>query len=324
MKILVMGSGAVGGYYGAVLAKAGHDVLFIARGEHAAAMELNGLTINSVTSNNFRLQNVFVKQELDRSFEPELVLYCVKGYSNFEAIKIIEPAVGNKTHILTLQNGLGSGDALQDAFNGASILLGATYIDASVEAPGVINEYGGSCSIVFGPKNENQHNSVNAINETMVNAGINSQISANIMSTLWSKLVLICALSGMMCITRESVNQILTTEDSLNMTKGVIAEVASVARAMKVDLPENIEAEKIEYLLEHKEVAVSSMFSDLIRGNPLEVDVLNGAVSRLGKENNVETPLNDFICSTLKPYNDRAKEARILGQKAGFYGSVIT
>ena len=128
----------------------------------------------------------------------------------------------------------------------------------------------------------------------------------------------------MMCITRESVNQILTTEDSLNMTKGVIAEVANVARAMKVDLPENIEAEKIEYLLEHKEVAVSSMFSDLIRGNPLEVDVLNGAVSRLGKENNVETPLNDFICSTLKPYNDRAKEARILGQKAGFYGSVIT
>ena len=139
MKILVMGSGAVGGYYGAVLAKAGHDVLFIARGEHAEAMELNGLTINSVTSNDFRLQNVFVKQELDRSFEPELVLYCVKGYSNLEAIKIIEPAVGNKTHILTLQNGLGSGDALEDAFNCASILLGATYIDASVEAPGVIN-----------------------------------------------------------------------------------------------------------------------------------------------------------------------------------------
>jgi 2-dehydropantoate 2-reductase len=312
MKILVMGSGAVGGYYGAVLAKAGHDVLFIARGEHAEAMELNGLTINSV------------KQELDRSFEPELVLYCVKGYSNLEAIKIIEPAVGNKTHILTLQNGLGSGDALEDAFNGASILLGATYIDASVEAPGVINEYGGSCSIVFGPKIENQDNSVIEINETMVNAGINSQISADIMSTLWSKLVLICALSGMMCITRESVNQILSTRDSFDMTKGVIAEVANVARAMKVNLPENVEAEKIEYLLDHKEAAVSSMFSDLIRGNPLEVDVLNGAVSRLGKENNVETPLNDFICSTLKPYNDRAKEARVLGQKAGFYGSVIT
>ena len=87
MKILVMGSGAVGGYYGAVLAKAGHDVLFIARGDHAAAMESHGLIINSVTSNNFILQNVFVKQELDGLFEADLVLYCVKGYSNVEAIK---------------------------------------------------------------------------------------------------------------------------------------------------------------------------------------------------------------------------------------------
>jgi len=104
------------------------------------------------------------------------------------------------------------------------------------------------------------------------------------------------------------------------MTKGVIAEVANVGRAMKVDLPENIELEQINYLLEHKEAAVSSMFTDLIRGNPLEVDVLNGAVSRLGKQNNIATPLNDFICATLKPYNDRAKEARVLGQKAHFYG----
>lgn len=320
MKILVMGSGAVGGYYGAVLAKAGHDVLFVARGEHAAMMESNGLTINSVTSNDFRLPNVFVKQELDHSFEAELILYCVKGYSNVEAIKIIEPAVGNNTHILTLQNGLGSGDALKGAFNKASILLGATYIDASLEAPGVINEYGGGCSIVFGPTIGDPTGQVMEIDETMVKAGINVQISEDIMTTLWSKLILICALSGMMCITRESINQVLITKDSFNMTKGVIAEVANVGRAMKVDLPENIELEQINYLLEHKEAAVSSMFTDLIRGNPLEVDVLNGAVSRLGKQNNIATPLNDFICATLKPYNDRAKEARVLGQKAHFYG----
>ena len=162
------------------------------------------------------------------------------------------------------------------------------------------------------------------INETMVKAGINSQISEDIMVTLWSKLILICALSGMMSITRESINQVLLTEDSFNMTKGVIAEAANVGRAMKVDLPENIEEQQIDYLLEHKAVAVSSMFMDLIRGNPLEIDVLNWAVSRLGKENNIDTPLNDFICSTLKPNNDRAKAARLLGQKADFYGSEIT
>ena len=324
MKILVMGSGAVGGYYGAVLAREGHDVIFVARGEHAAMIESNGLTINSVTSGNFRMPKVFVKQELDDSFEAELILYCVKGYSNVEAIKIIEPAVGNSTHILTLQNGLGSGDALEAAFNKATILLGATYIDASLMSPGVINEYGGGCSIVFGSKNGNTTGRVIEINETMVKAGINSQISEDIMVTLWSKLILICALSGMMSITRESINQVLLTEDSFNMTKGVIAEAANVGRAMKVDLPENIEEQQIDYLLEHKEVAVSSMFMDLIRGNPLEIDVLNWAVSRLGKENNIDTPLNDFICSTLKPYNDRAKAARLLGQKADFYGSAIT
>ncbi|MCH2311155.1 MAG: 2-dehydropantoate 2-reductase [SAR202 cluster bacterium] len=320
MKILVMGSGAVGGYYGAVLAKAGHDVLFIARGDHAAAMESHGLIINSVTSNNFILQNVFVKQELDGLFEADLVLYCVKGYSNVEAIKIIEPAVVDNTHILTLQNGLGSGDQLEHAFDKASILLGATYIDASLESPGVINEYGGGCSIVFGPKFGKPTHQIIDINETMVKAGINSNISEDINSTLWSKLILICALSGMMCVTRESIKQILTTKDSFNMIKGVISEVANVARSMKVYLPDTIEEEQMSYLLEHKEVAVSSMFMDLINGNPLEVDVLNGAVSKLGKQNNIDTPLNDFICLVLQPYNDRAKVARALGQKASSYG----
>ncbi|PZC44307.1 MAG: 2-dehydropantoate 2-reductase [Chloroflexi bacterium] len=149
MKILVMGSGAVGGYYGSVLARAGHEVLFVARGEHAAMIEAQGLKINSVTSGDFRLPKVFIKQGLDNSFKAELVLYCVKGYSNDEAIKIIEPAVTNNTYILTLQNGLGSGEALAEAFNQSSILLGATYIEASLVSPGVINEYGGGCSIVF-------------------------------------------------------------------------------------------------------------------------------------------------------------------------------
>jgi len=323
MKILVMGSGAVGGYYGSVLARAGHEVLFVARGEHAAMIEAQGLKINSVTSGDFRLPKVFIKQGLDNSFKAELVLYCVKGYSNDEAIKIIEPAVTNNTYILTLQNGLGSGEALAEAFNQSSILLGATYIEASLVSPGVINEYGGGCSIVFGNKDGILTNQAININETMVKAGINSQISEDIMITLWSKLILICALSGMMTITRESIKQVLITEDSFNMTKGVIAEAANVGRSMKVDLPGDIEIKQIDYLLEHREVAVSSMFTDLIRGNPLEVDVLNGAVSRLGKENNIATPLNDFICSTLKPYNDRAKAARFVGRKADFYGAPI-
>ena len=299
MKILVMGSGAVGGYYGAVLAKAGHDVLFVARGEHAAVMKSRGLIINSVTSNDFILQNVLVKHELDRSFEAELVLYCVKGYSNAEAIKIIAPAIGHNTLILTLQNGLGSGDQLEHAFHKATILLGATYIDASLKSPGVINEYGGGCAIVFGSKLGKITEGIININQIMIDSGINSTISEDISSTLWSKLILICALSGMMCITRESINQILTTEDSFNLTKGVIAEVANVARSMAIKLPDKIEDEQMNYLLEHKEMAVSSMFMDLTNGNPLEVDVLNGAVSKLGKQNNIETPLNDFICEAL-------------------------
>ena len=129
MKIMVMGTGAVGGYYGAVLSRAGMDVTFIARGEGLAAIRERGLRAESVTSGSFVVHPAAFQKPAEAEV-PDLVLFCVKGYDNAGAIELLRPAVGDCTTVLTLQNGIGSGEELGAAFGREKVLLGVTYVDA--------------------------------------------------------------------------------------------------------------------------------------------------------------------------------------------------
>lgn len=320
MNVLVMGSGAVGGYFGGLLARGGHEVLFVARGEHAAAMRERGLTVTSVTAGDFVASGLRVSETLDDSFKADLILFCVKGYSNEEAIGLIRPAVYKDTTILTLQNGIGSGDVLAQAFGREKVLLGATYVEASLTGPGAIREDGGICRIVFGEESGETTTRAVAVDATLRGAGIPTELTGDVLSGLWTKLIFICALSGMMCITRESMARVLTTPETLDMTKRIMSEAATVARARGIAVANDVEEKHIAYFLEHSEVLFSSMFLDLSRGNPLEVGVLNGAVSRVGREVDVATPVNDFIVASLTPYDRRAREARREGKKAAPFG----
>ena len=129
-----MGSGGVGGYFGAVLHRDGHDVTFVARGQHLEAIRHNGLRIESVASGNFTIHSTATERP-DGVWKADLALFCVKGYDNPGAMSIMAPAVGEDTTILTLQNGIGSGDELAAAFGRQKVLAGATYIDAAVKSP---------------------------------------------------------------------------------------------------------------------------------------------------------------------------------------------
>ena len=148
MKALVMAAGAVGGYFGSVLARGGNEVRFIARGDNLRAIRERGLTVRSVTSGDFSIRAP-VSDCVDGSWFPDLVLFCVKSYHNREAIDCIAPAVGPDTAILTLQNGIGSGDDLAAAFGAEKVMLGAAYVEAAHPEPGVFEEHGGTCRIVF-------------------------------------------------------------------------------------------------------------------------------------------------------------------------------
>ena len=305
MKIMVMAAGAVGGYFGSVLAKK-HDVLLIARGEHLRRIQENGLRIKSLTSGDFSSQLLAVEKPPDQ-YVPDVILYCVKAYHNEEACEVITPTVGSQTTILSLQNGIGCGDFLNSHFGQEKVLLGAAYIEASRSEPGFVQEHGGECRIVLGDQSGNLTDRAVMVRNLLKDCNINHHLSEDIMSDIWKKLVFISALSGMSCITRSRFEEVLDDEALNKMTLAVMHETRAAGTASGVVLPSDIVETTMAELLKHKSELVSSMYLDLVSGRPLEVDVINGAVSTTGKRFGVPTPINDFISACLTLADKRAR-----------------
>lgn len=298
MPILVMGSGAIGGCYGGLLSRAGEDVVFVARGPHLQAIKSNGLGVDSATQGNFVVHPEAVDRP-DGSWKAELVLFCVKAYQNEEAMNVIAPAVGEDTTILTLQNGIGGGDELSERFGSDKVMLGAAYIDAMRKGPGLVADVGSSIRISFGEQDGAITKRAVNFEGRLKNAGIDAKLSDNVLKVLWNKLVYICALSGMSCVTRAPFEQVLRTPETLAMTEQVMREAYNVGKASGVGLDDALVETTLADFLEEKGF-VSSMYLDLIAGNPLELDVLNGAVFRIGKELGIATPANEFIAASLR------------------------
>lgn len=312
MNVLVMGSGAVGGYYGAVLRHAGNEVTFVARGDHLAAIRERGLRVDSVTSGNFTV-TADATDRPDTSVRPDLVLFCVKGYDNATAIELIRPVVGEGTTVLTLQNGIGSGTQLAEAFGEQRVMLGVTYVDASLEGPGHVAEFGGPSRLVFGEADGRETARATAIRDTLSGAGVRAELTSDVDTALWRKFLFICAWSGMICATRSSMAEILASPATERMTLDVLREVQSVAAARAIELSDDEVEEAMQSFREAGEDSVSSMNIDLRAGKPLEIEVLNGAVSRMGVEAGVATPVNDFITACLTLPHQRALAARAGG-----------
>ena len=248
---------------------------------------------------------------LSIEWKADLILYCVKSFHNQNAVPLLLPAIDENTRILTLQNGLGSGDILGKEYGKNKVLLGAAYIDAKLKAPGIAEELGGPFKIVFGQQDNKISVRTLDIKNVFQSADIDIDLSENILLALWTKLTLICALSGMSCITRGSAYEILTNPKTLDMSWRVMKEVGVVARAKGINLTEDIINTTMSQFKENMNASSSSMYLDLISGNPIEVNVLNGVVVDYGKEMGISTPINEFITSCLSIQDDRAIENKI-------------
>ncbi len=306
MRILVMAAGAVGGYFGGLLARAGDSVKFIARGENLEAILSNGISVQSVTSGEFVVRDADATDRLDGSWQADLVLFCVKGYQNDEAIEAMRPAVGPNTTVLTVQNGLGSGDILSDAFGTEAVLLGAVYVEAERSQPGVFAELAGACSIVFGERDGSRSERALDVLATLRRAGIDAKLSRDVTAALWNKLAFICALSGMTCLCRAPFSEVMANDGTVELTRRIVEEAASVGRAERVRLAPEMVGRIMKNFQRDKDNLVSSMYADLLAGKPLELYYLNGAVSALGKRHGVKTPVNDLITDCLSLSHVRA------------------
>ena len=304
MNVLVMAAGAVGGYFGSVIAEK-HDGVLIARNEHLKAIQEKGLKVESKTSGNFISRATAVAQP-EEGYVADVVLYCVKAYHNESACDVIAPAVGPETAVLTLQNGIGSGDFLSNRFGEERVLLGAAYIEASRGNPGITEEHGGGCRIALGNKLGISTPKTNMVSELLKSSNIDHEVSTDIMSALWKKLVFITALSGMTCLVRARFEQVLDNPQTHALAIKVMSETKAVADAEGINLPSDVVETTMADFMLHKSELVSSMHQDLLSGRPLEVNVINGAVSQMGRIHNISTPINDVITSCLSLPNTLA------------------
>ncbi|MDP7088572.1 MAG: 2-dehydropantoate 2-reductase, partial [Dehalococcoidia bacterium] len=209
MRIAVMGAGAVGGYFGGVLANQGEDVVLIARGAHGDAIAKNGLQVDSHWG-NFNV-NVRVTDEPSSMGVVDLVLYCTKLYSNAEALPSIKRMIGPSTSILTIQNGVTSGSIIAEYYGWEHVLQGATYIESGIAGDGYIHQSGSTARIEFGEKDGSSTERTKAIFNLLNREGIQAVVSSNMVDALWNKMVMVGAIGTIMAASRASLPEILAS-----------------------------------------------------------------------------------------------------------------
>jgi 2-dehydropantoate 2-reductase len=302
MRIAAMAAGGVGGYYGARLAAAGHDVFFITRGAHREAMEKNGLTLER-PEGNVHIPNPNVTDDPRKVGPVDVVLFAVKLWDTESAAELTRPLVGPHTRVVTLQNGIDSYERVSPIVGAENTVPGVTYVATVIDRPGVIRQDGTFQSVIFGRIDGRPDDMLQRFAEAAKAAGINATVSDDIQRDRWHKFIFLTATSGATAVTRTTMGPILADPDTRAMFMAIMRETLKVGQAKGVKIPDSYVDQRMDFA--DKSVPANmkaSMANDLDRGNRLELDWLAGTVSRLGKELNVPTPVNDTIYAALKSF----------------------
>jgi len=307
MRIAVMGAGGTGGYFGALLARAGEEVTFIARGAHLEAIRTHGLTVKSRLAGDFTLP-VKATGDPGEVGAVELVLFCVKTYDTATAADQLRPLVGRDTVVLSVQNGIDNEEQIGRVVGREPVIGAAAYVSSVIEAPGVIAQTAGPGKIAFGELAGGPSPRTERLRSTFQRAGIAAELCPDIRITLWEKFLFICALSGITALTRLPIGPILACPETSALLRGTMEEVEAVARASGITLPDRCVDEAFAFVTRLESSLRGSIYYDLTAGRRLELEVLNGTVVRLGREHGISTPLNFAIYAALKPYSDGAPD----------------
>ena len=300
MKIAIMGAGAVGAYYGGALAQQGADVVLIARGDHGAAMRRNGLSVSSHWGDYVVHPRIALTPE--EAGVVDLVLHCVKLYSNADTIPTMHPLVGDQTVILTVQNGITGGESLADGFGWDHVLEGATYIETSIDGPGCVVQTGSSARIEFGERDGSVTERVLRVRDELSIPGVQVEISADIQASLWSKMVAIGALGTIVTSARASLPEVLEMDEGMNTIRTVMEEIVASGKANGIKFPNRIVDAKIEDAIAEVDEFQSSLQSDFNRGGNLELDDILGAAVRLGRSAGIPMPASAALVMTLQKF----------------------
>jgi 2-dehydropantoate 2-reductase len=298
MRIAVMGTGGVGGYFGTRLALGGYDVSFIARGRHLEAIRQRGLKVESPLG-DMHLATPRATDDPADIGAVDVVLFGVKLWDTETAAKAAAPLIGRETAVVSLQNGVRKDDILRDVLGDRAVMGGACYIAAQIAEPGVIRHSGAMQKIVFGEYDGKRSTRAEAFLNACQRAGIDAEISADIRCTIWEKFAFLVGLSGLTTTIRKPIGPIRSNPRTRALLLDAMREVVAVGRAQGVQLAADFADSRLAFADGLPETMTSSMHNDLERGNRLEVDGLSGDVVERGRGANVPTPVNRAIYDIL-------------------------
>jgi 2-dehydropantoate 2-reductase len=303
MHIAILGSGAVGGYFGAKLARAGEQVTFIARGAHLRAIRERGLLVWSPLGDfvaRGRAEN-----DPSRVGPADLVLVAVKTYDNETALPLLGPLVGPHTVVLTLQNGVESAERVAGIVGTGRVLGGTTYVATALKLPGLIEQTGTHRRIAFGESFSpaaQVSQRVERIAEVLAAADIQVESFPDARVPIWEKFIYLSAVAAFTAAARLPTGPIWADPFIRERFLEAVHEVERVARAEGVPVSQDVESKIVGYMEALPPTMRSSLLIDLSAGKRLEVEALQGAVVRLGRKHGVPTPTIDALYAVLKPH----------------------
>jgi 2-dehydropantoate 2-reductase len=302
VRIAVMGSGGVGGFFGGLLAKGGADVHFVARGSHLAAMREHGLTIEGATS--LHLPTVSVTDDPKTIGPVDLVMFCVKLRDTDEAARQLLPIVKPHTAVVSFQNGVTKDDMLRPIFGDKALMGGVCYVGTAISRPGVIAQTGPLQRMVFGEYDRARSPRAETFLQLCKRGGINAELSDDVRRSLWEKFVVLVAMSGATTSMRHTIGPIRSNPLTRQFLFDLAREVVAVGRAHGVNLPADFVEQRIPFFDQWPAAMTTSMHHDLQGGKPLEVRWLAGSVVDLGAKVGVPTPMNRAVRDILTLHAD--------------------
>jgi 2-dehydropantoate 2-reductase len=296
-----MGAGGLGAYYGARLAQAGNDVVFIARGAHLAAMREKGLRVIS-KAGDVHLARVLATDDPATVGQADCAIVAVKLWDLEAAAEAAKPFIGSRTTVVSFQNGVEK-DALVARIVGADRVVGGiSYVSVKIAEPGVIEHTGDIARIVLGELDRTRSDRVDTLAAHFAEAGVDTSVSDDIGRTTWEKFVYLAALSGLTSLLRSPIGPIRQNAEARSLLRDALLEGCEVARAAGIALDPGFADAHMRFCDALPEQMRASMAVDLERGRPLELMWLSGAVERFGREYGVATPVSSVIVRALALY----------------------
>lgn len=301
MRILMVGAGATGGYFGGRLVEKGEDVTFLVRKKRQEQLERNGLVIKSVNGDAKLNVKTLTAGQQAPSFD--LIILTVKAYHLAATLDDLKPYVGKNTAILPLLNGVNHIHQLQKHFGSESVLGGLCFIESTLNSQGEIEQYSPQHEIVFGELNSKVTSRILKIHELFKHAGFDARYSTKIRMEMWQKYIFISAMSGMTCLMNSSIGPILSSSYGKETYQQLLEEIVSIAHHQEPDISPRLASTILHNMESLSPDMKSSMLRDLEKGKPVETDHFHGALLKMAPEN-ARLPLLKAVYSKLSIYQD--------------------